>query len=58
MMSQVYLFSVHGNIVDCTASIRGMFTDSCLICVHKLIGICSLYVAFEGDINFLACTWQ
>ena len=32
--------------------LRHIYWQSCLILAHELIGVCSLYVAFEGHISF------
>ena len=40
--------SVPGHIVDCSESICGLYPGIVVSCAHELIGICGLYVAFEG----------
>ena len=47
-----YLFTSTFHIINCSES-YGVYTGSCL-----LIGMCSLYVAFEGHISFWHVHWD
>ena len=37
-----------GNTVDCSKFVCGVYTDIIVSCAHEVIGICVIYVTFEG----------
>ena len=44
------------NTLHCSGLIWGLYMDICLICTHKVIGICGTFMASEG--TFAAGTYM
>ena len=46
----MYVYSAFGDIVDCIEFTLGIYINIVVSCIHEVVGICSIFMVFEGHI--------